>query len=210
MIISIYNLLVKHLLSIYGKYVFPILFLFCTTFTLTANAQTTLQGKVTDESGKPLQSVSVIVKGTSRGTTTDEGGNFTLSVSSNDQLVVSSVGFITKEIKVGDESNITVSLTSASSELSDVIVIGYGTQRRTNVTGAISTVSGKTITELPVASVQQALQGRVPGLQVTNNGSPGTEPLVRIRGISSITYASNPLYVIDGFPTGDLSTFDTR
>ena len=210
MIISIYNLLVKHLLSIYGKYVFPILFLFCTTFTLTANAQTTLQGKVTDESGKPLQSVSVIVKGTSHGTTTDESGNFTLSVSSNDLLVVSSVGFITKEIKVGNESNITVSLTSASSELSDVIVIGYGTQRRTNVTGAISTVSGKTINELPVASVQQALQGRVPGLQVTNNGSPGTEPLVRIRGISSITYASNPLYVIDGFPTGDLSTFDTR
>ncbi len=194
----------------HGKYVFSILFLFCTTFTLTATAQTTLQGKVTDESGKPLQSVSVIVKGTSRGTTTDESGNFTLSVSSSDLLVVSSVGFIPREIKVGNESNITVSLASTSSELSDVIVVGYGTQRRTAVTGAISTVSSKTINELPVISVPEALQGRVSGISVVNNGSPGTQPIVTIRGISSITYASNPLYVVDGFPTGDLSTIDTK
>ncbi|MBC7536100.1 MAG: TonB-dependent receptor, partial [Ferruginibacter sp.] len=88
--------------------------------------------------------------------------------------------------------------------------VGYGTQKRTAVSGAISTVNSKTIAELPVVSVQQALQGRVPGLSVTNNGSPGTEPIVTIRGISSISYASSPLYVIDGFPTGDLSSFDTR
>jgi len=209
MIIIIHNRFIQQLFSLPGKRAFAIL-LFCTAFTLITHAQTTVQGKVVDETGKPVPSASVTIKGTTRGTTSDENGNFNLSVSPSDQLVISSVGFITKEVKVGGGGNITVSLSSTSSELSDVIVVGYGTQRRTAVTGAISTVSGKTITELPVASVQQALQGRVPGLQVTNNGSPGTEPLVRIRGISSITYASNPLYVIDGFPTGDLSTFDTR
>jgi TonB-linked SusC/RagA family outer membrane protein len=211
MIINLHNQLIKQLFSLAGKHAYAIFLSFvCAVFSLTAHAQTTLQGKVTDESGKPLSSVSVIVKGTSRGTTTDENGNFSLSASSGDVLVISSVGFDNKEIQVGNQSMINVSLTAINAQLSEVIVIGYGTQRRTNVTGAISTVSGKTVTELPVASVQQALQGRVPGLQVTNNGSPGTDPLVRIRGISSITYASNPLYVIDGFPTGDLSTFDTR
>ena len=192
------------------KYVFSILLVFCAALTSAVDAQTTLQGKVTDESGKPLQSVSVIVKGTSRGTTTNESGNFTIPASSGDVLVVSSVGFDNKEVNVANESNITVSLTSANSQLNEVIVVGYGTQRRTAVTGAISSVNSKTINEIPVVSVQQALQGRVPGLSVVNNGSPGTEPIVTIRGISSINYASNPLYVVDGFPTGNLSTIDTR
>ena len=87
---------------------------------------------------------------------------------------------------------ITISLTSTNSQLAEVIVVGYGTQKRTAVTGAISTVNGKTLNEIPVVSVQEALQGRVPGLSVVNNGSPGTSPIVTIRGISSISYASNP------------------
>ena len=99
---------------------------------------------------------------------------------------------------------------SNSRALDEVVVVGYGTQKRTLVTGAVSSVNSKTINELPVVSVSQALQGRVAGLTVTNNGSPGTDPIVRIRGISSISYASDPLYVVDGFPTGNLSTIDTR
>ncbi len=211
MIISLYNGSLKRLFFLIGKHAFaPLLLLFCVAITLPTYAQTDVHGKVTDETGKPVPSASVTVRGTSRGTSTDENGTFSISVSRGGTLIVSSVGFANKEIKVGNESNLTISLTTTNQQLDQVIVIGYGTQKRTSVTGAISSVSGKTITELPVASVQQALQGRVPGLQVTNNGSPGTEPIVTIRGISSISYASSPLYVIDGFPTGDLSTFDTR
>ncbi|PWU02574.1 MAG: SusC/RagA family TonB-linked outer membrane protein [Bacteroidetes bacterium] len=186
------------------------LLIFCGSFALSANAQTNVQGRVFDESGKPVQAASVTVKGTTRGTTTTENGAFSIAASPKDVLVISYVGFANQEIKVGNQTNITVSLAPSTSQFEEVIVIGYGTQKHTSVTGAISTVNSKTLNEIPVVSVQQALQGRVPGLQVVNNGSPGTEPLVRIRGISSITYASNPLYVVDGFPTGDLSTIDTR
>src|SRR4051794_23105895 len=192
--------LIKQSFSLTLTHAFAIIsFIFCTASTLTTNAQETVQGKVTDDIGKPITAASVTVKGSSRGTTTDDNGGFKIQAKNGDVLVASSVGFADKQVKLGSETSITISLTSNNSQLEQVIVIGYGTQKRTAVTGAISTVSGKTLTELPVASVQQALQGRVPGVQVTNNGSPGTEPIVRIRGISSITYASNPLYVVDGF-----------
>jgi TonB-linked SusC/RagA family outer membrane protein len=198
------------LISTAGKNFFAVLLiLLCVGFQTETRAQT-VTGTVTDESGKSIQAASVTIKGTTRGTVTDQNGMFSISASPGNVLSVSSLGYISKEVTLGNEKNISIALTATNSELSAVVVVGYGTQKRTEVTGAISTVSGKTITELPVPSVQQALQGRVPGLTVTNNGSPGTSPLVRIRGISSISYASNPLYVIDGFPTGDLSLFDTR
>lgn len=210
MIISNVNHRVGKLFSTAGKSFFTVpLILLCIGFHTKTQAQT-VTGTVTDESGKSVQAASVTIKGTSRGTITDENGEFSITASPGNVISVSSLGYITKEVTLGNENNISIVLTATNSELSAVVVVGYGTQKRTEVTGAISTVSGKTITELPVPSVQQALQGRVPGLMVTNNGSPGTSPLVRIRGISSISFASNPLYVIDGFPTGDLSLFDTR
>ena len=210
MTICISNQVTKALFSAMRKHALIILlFIVFTPLQMMAQSQT-FSGTVNDETGKPLVAVSVVLKGTPQGTITNESGAFTISAPPGSTLVLSSVGYESKEIKLGNQSSLTITLSLTNQHLEDVIVVGYGTQRRINITGAISTVSGKTITELPVASVQQALQGRVPGLQVTNNGSPGTEPLVRIRGISSITYASNPLYVIDGFPTGDLSTFDTR
>ncbi len=173
-------------------------------------AQKTLTGKISDNTGAPLSGVSVIVKGTSRGTTTNASGEYSISANAGETLVFSMVGFQDAVVKVGQSSSINLLLQSRAGVIEEVVVIGYGTQKRKSVTGAISTVGAKTLTELPVASVEQALQGRVPGLSVVNNGSPGTSPIVTIRGISSITYASNPLYVVDGFPTGDLSTFDTR
>jgi TonB-dependent starch-binding outer membrane protein SusC len=174
-------------------------------------AQKTITGTVTDNNGIPIQKVSVLVKGTNIGTLTNAEGNYSLSVPADAKtLVFSSVSTSPLEVAIGNQTTISPSLKQSETVLSDVVVVGYGTQKRTSVTGAISTVTSKVISELPVASVQQALQGRVPGLQVTNNGSPGTSPIVTIRGISSISYASNPLYVIDGFPTGDLSMFDTR
>lgn len=170
-----------------------------------------ITGRVTNEAGEPLAGVSVLVKGTAKGTTTNTNGVFSISVDPGETLEFSFVGFQMGSVKVGrDGSSINVQLHPKAGTIEEIVVIGYGTQKRTSVTGAVSTVSGNTIKELPVVSVQQALQGRVAGLSVTNNGSPGTEPLVAIRGISSISFASNPLYVIDGFPTGDLSTIDTR
>jgi len=173
-------------------------------------AQKTLTGKISDNSGAPLSGVSVVVKGTSRGTTTNPSGEYSISANAGETLIFSMVGFQDAVVKVGQSNSINLLLQSKAGVIDEVVVIGYGTQKRKSVTGAISTVGAKTLTELPVASVEQALQGRVPGLTVVNNGSPGTSPIVTIRGISSITYASNPLYVVDGFPTGDLSTFDTR
>lgn len=198
------------LLSATGKNKsFIVLVFLLAGFTAVTNGQT-IHGTVTDGTGNVVQAASVQIKNTNKGTITDANGAFSIQASAGEVLVISSLGFATKEITVGNEKNINVSLNQTNARLNEVVVTGYGTQKRANVTGAISTVTGKIVNEIPTVSVQQALQGRVPGLQVTNNGSPGTEPLVTIRGISSISYASNPLYVIDGFPTGDLSTFDTK
>ncbi|MGN6437010.1 MAG: SusC/RagA family TonB-linked outer membrane protein [Agriterribacter sp.] len=171
----------------------------------------TIRGNVTDEQGEPLSGVSVQVKGSTRATTTTIEGNFSLEVEDNAKvLVFSSVGMMTKEVAIDDKAPMKIVLTLSNRALDEIVVVGYGTQKRTLVTGAVSSVNGKTLNELPAVSVSQALQGRVSGVTVTNNGSPGAAPIVRIRGISSISYASDPLYVVDGFPTGDLEAIDTK
>ncbi|HEY6504036.1 MAG TPA: TonB-dependent receptor [Chitinophagaceae bacterium] len=170
----------------------------------------TITGKVTNEKGEALEGVSVQVKGTSRGTTTSSTGSFTIDAEPGETLTISMVGFAVYELKVGEENTVAIKLEPTVSNIDEVVVVGYGTQSRANVTGAITRINSKTINEVPVISVQQALQGRVAGVNVTNNGSPGTEPIVRIRGISSISYASDPLYIVDGFPTGNLATVDMR
>jgi TonB-linked SusC/RagA family outer membrane protein len=183
----------------------------CLLFSSALLAQTTFKGKVSDASGTPLSGASVTVKGTTRGASTNAAGEFSINAAAGDILEISMVGFQPTSVRLTSaDALLNLQLQQRLSTVEEVIVIGYGTQKRANVTGAISSVNSKTVRELPVASVSQALQGRVPGLQVTNNGSPGTDPIVRIRGISSISYASSPLYVIDGLPTGDLSTIDTR
>lgn len=171
----------------------------------------TVTGTVTNENGEPLAAVSVQVKGSNRATTSLANGFFSIEVDDNDKILVFSfVSMATREVNIEGKTSIQVTLQSSNMSLDEVVVVGYGTQKRALVTGAVSSVSSKTLNELPVLSISQALQGRVAGLMVTNNGSPGAEPIVRIRGISSISYASDPLYVVDGFPTGNLSTIDTR
>ncbi|GAB2572293.1 SusC/RagA family TonB-linked outer membrane protein [Spirosoma areae] len=169
-----------------------------------------ISGKVSDKNGQGIPGVSVIVKGTNRGTTTNVSGDYSLNAPNNAVLVFSFVGYASQEIPVSNRSRLNVTLLDDVKALSEVVVVGYGTQKRASVTGAISSVSSQEVTQLPVPSVEQAIQGRVPGVTVVANGSPGESPIVRIRGIGSINYSANPLYVIDGFPTSDLNNFDTR
>ncbi|RYZ31860.1 MAG: SusC/RagA family TonB-linked outer membrane protein, partial [Sphingobacteriales bacterium] len=174
-------------------------------------AQNRITGRVINQSdNQAIAGATVQEKGTSNTTQTGNDGVFTITAPDNATLIITVVGYTPQEVNVSGRANVAVSLQPTSGSLEEVVVVGYGTQRRTRVTGAISTVTGKTVAELPVPSVGEALQGRVAGVQVTSNGSPGTQPIVRIRGISSISFASDPLYVVDGFPTGDLATIDTR
>ena len=169
-----------------------------------------ISGKVTDKNGQGIPGVSVVIKGTNRGTNTSGAGEYSLNANNNATLVFSFVGYVSQEVPVSGRSRINVTLLDDVKALSEVVVVGYGTQKRANITGAIASVSSQDIAQLPVPSVESALQGRVAGVQVTNNGGPGQTPIVRIRGIGSINYAANPLYVIDGYPTSDLNNFDTH
>lgn len=159
-------------------------------------------GKVTsseDASGIPGASVSI--KGTSKGTTTDADGNFKISVSSSSVLVISSVGFNSQDVSVGNKTQINVSLSTDNKSLSEVVVVGYGTQKKSQMTGAISSVTAKQITEMPITNLGQAMQGRVAGVDVAQSGSkPGTVPKVLIRGRRSFNAGNDPLYVVDGIP----------
>src|SRR5687767_3530538 len=139
-------------------------------------AQGRLQGKVTS-GDTALAHVTVQIKGTNMATLTDNNGNFSIAASPDATLVVSAIGFTTQEIRVNNQTTINVNLEPNLMQLEQVIVVGYGTQSRATVTGAIASVSGKTVAELPVPNISQALQGRVAGVQVTNNGSPGTQPI---------------------------------
>ena len=180
------------------------------SFSQNARPMDDVRGKVTDKEGKSIPGASVVIKGTNRGTTTNAAGEFSINAPTNAVLVVSFVGYISDEVSVAGRSVINISLSEDTKALSEVVVVGYGTQKRASVTGAIATVSSRELIQLPVPSIESAIQGRVAGVSVVSNGSPGESPIVRIRGIGSISYSSSPLYVVDGFPTGDLNNFDSR
>jgi len=161
----------------------------------------TISGTVTDIDGLPLVGVTVIVKGTSIGAITDVNGTYKIQIPDDAQaLMFSFVGMISKEVIIDNQSQIDVTLMPELISLEEVVVIGYGTMKKKDLTGAISTVSNEDINSLPVASLSDALQGRAAGLQVISSGVPGTDATFRIRGIGTIN-DNNPLFVIDGFPT---------
>ncbi|NIJ51241.1 SusC/RagA family TonB-linked outer membrane protein [Dyadobacter arcticus] len=160
-----------------------------------------LKGKVTDkDNNDALPGVNVVLKGTSTGTTTDGTGNYTLSVPDNGgTLVFSFVGYIGQEMEIGNRSTLDLALVSDSKALSEVVVIGYGTSKKSDLTGSVGSVKEDQLKERPSPSLNQALQGKVSGVQVNvNSGRPGGRANVRIRGFSSINSSNNPLYVIDG------------
>lgn len=171
-------------------------------------AALTVSGKVISDAGEALPGVSVVIKGTTTGTVTDVNGNFSLNVPNNTAtLVFSFVGFQTKEVPVNNQSTLNVTLATDVQALSEVVVVGYGTQRRQELTTAVTSVSSKSIERQPVAGFDQALQGQAPGIQVTSpTGAPGAGINVRIRGNNSVSLTNSPLYVIDGVPV--LPTYD--
>jgi TonB-dependent SusC/RagA subfamily outer membrane receptor len=168
-------------------------------------AQTQLKGKIIDESGQALPGVNIIVKGSNLGTVSDAEGSFVIgNLSSSSILVFSFIGFSTQEITVGEQTTINVTLATDVRALEEVVVIGYGTQKKGLITGAISSVKTEDIVQTPVLRVEQALQGRIAGIVVTNqSGQPGDAPTVRIRGAGTNGNAE-PLYVVDGFPVGGI------
>ncbi len=181
-----------------------LLILFCSLLSCSAllAQETTVTGKVTSaEDNSVLPGVSVQVQGTQRGTQTDASGNYSISISPNSVLVFSFVGLTPQEITVGNRSQIDVQLSSDDRSLSEVVVTGYGTQSKRNLTGNIAKVSGAEIANTPVTTFEQALQGRAAGVQVTSlNGKLGQGMQMRIRGSSSVTASNEPLYVLDGIP----------
>jgi TonB-linked SusC/RagA family outer membrane protein len=166
-------------------------------------------GMVTDESGLGLPGVSVLVKGTQRGVITDPDGRFKISVvNGNAALVFSYVGYESKEVLVGSQSQLSVSLRVDNKSLNEVVVVGYGTQKKSDVTGSVASVSRERLEQLPNTNIAQALQGAIPGLQINTNsgGAEGNDNSILIRGRNSISASTSPLIIWDGIPyTGGIS-----
>ncbi len=182
----------------------------CALFSLPLMSQQfSLSGVVTDEGQQPLPGVNVFLKGTANGTTTDFDGNFTLSkVSAGDVVVFSYISFKTKEVPVTNGNDLTIALIEDVSALDEVVVVGYGTQTKKEITGAVSIVGAETIEELNPQRVEQALQGQVAGVNVTaQSGSPGSASNIQIRGIST-NGDSRPLILVDGNVIEDLSVIN--
>ncbi|RCW94015.1 SusC/RagA family TonB-linked outer membrane protein [Winogradskyella arenosi] len=176
--------------------------LFAFILTMAVNGQNVdVSGTVIEQgSGQPLPGVNIILKNTSKGTTTDFDGNFTLTdLPINSILVISYIGFVPQEITIKDSTPLAITLVEDTESLSEVVVIGYGTQKVTNVSGAISTVKSESIEKLNPTRVEEALQGNASGVSVVQSGSPGSKPTVLVRGIPSFS-GTDPVVIIDGVP----------
>ena len=165
-------------------------------------AQTTVNGTITDATGEPLIGASVLAEGTSTGTVSNIDGNYTLSVPADvEQLIISYTGYKTQNIALEGRSTIDIVMDEDAAQLSEVVVVGYGSQIRSTLTGNIAQIEGEAIQNLPVSSVEQAMQGRTAGVFVQSvSGKPGGRINVRVRGSSSISAGNDPLYVVDGVP----------
>ena len=169
-----------------------------------------ITGRITGQNGEPLAGASVTEKGTQNAVVTREDGSFTIQVAQRGSvLVVSYIGYAAKEVTVNSQNSITISLVQANNNLGDVVVVGYGTSRRKDLTGSVASVNSAKIREQAVTRFDQALLGKVAGVQVKPvSGEPGAPPQVRIRGVGSISATSTPLYVVDGYPTTSIETIN--
>lgn len=163
-----------------------------------------ISGKVTDETGKGISGVSIRVKGTTKGTTTNNDGSYSLSVPDDAVIQISSIGYELVEETVGGRTEINVVLKNQARAIDEVVVVGYGTQRKKDLTGSSVSIKGSDIINIPVLTATQALQGKVAGVQIINSGAPGSAPNVRIRGVGSVLGGADPLYLVDGIITTDI------
>ena len=172
--------------------------------SMSLTAQVTVTGTVLDNTGETVIGASVIEKGQTGGVTTDIDGNFTIKVKKADAtLVISYIGYKTQEIALKGRNKIEVTLEPSSEALEELVVVGYGTQKRSDITGSVASLSEDQMRQTIVTNADQMLQGKVAGVQVTqNSGAPGGATSVRIRGASSLNSSNEPLYIIDGVPMG--------
>jgi TonB-linked SusC/RagA family outer membrane protein len=174
----------------------------------SAQAQNTLRGKVTDNVGDPLPGVNILIKGTATGVTTDGSGDYAIEIPAPGSILVFSfIGFSTIEQTVTNQTTLNISLEPSISTLGEIVVVGYGTQKKSDVTGSLVTVNAEALREVPVSNIQQALQGRLAGVEVQRIGTaPGATARIRVRGERSVLGSNDPLIVLDGIPfEGNLS-----
>ena len=161
----------------------------------------TVTGTVHDDKDKPVLGASVMIKGTSKGTTTDNDGKFSIQAADNATLTISYVGFAIQEIDLKGRSSLDVKLGAANQSLNEVVVIGYGQQKKQDLTGSVAVISGNTLKDQPVTNVDQKLTGQVAGVQVNQTtGTPGGGSSIQIRGQATFGLTTEPLFVIDGYP----------
>ncbi|CAN5364369.1 TonB-dependent receptor [soil metagenome] len=166
-------------------------------------------GKVTDGTTTGIPGVTVQVKGTNTGTVTDATGNYIIQADENATLVFSSIGFTKVELAISGRTTVNVTLQEDTKSLTEVVVVGYGTQRKSDVTGATVTIKGDELVKQPVLTATQALQGKAAGVQIISSGQPGSSPVVRIRGTGSALGGTAALFVVDGVLTDDISNINT-
>ena len=161
----------------------------------------TVSGTITDADGNGLVGATIIEDGTTNGTTSREGGKYSINVQDNATLLISFIGFEKQTIPVNGRTTIDIQMVEEASSTEEVVIVGYGTQKKRDVTGAIATIDDEKISKIPVASGVQAMQGQAAGVDIQSSGGrPGQAPTIKIRGRRSISASNDPLFVIDGIP----------
>lgn len=191
------------------KYIFLSVFLFAGLLSFSQSR--TIKGIVSDANdGLPLPGATIQISGKTKGTVTDINGQFTLSLDADENdIIVTFVGYVEQKIAIGNQSELTINLETDDQIMEEVVVVGYGIQKKSDVTGATANVKGDVLLQQPVLSATQAMQGRVAGVQIISSGQPGSTPQVRVRGVSTALGGTTVLYVVDGILTDDISNINT-
>ena len=175
-------------------------------FMATSLSAQTIKGNVKDSGGEPIIGASVKEVGTKNVAVTDLDGNFTINVSNGKELQFTYIGMKTKTVKIAGKSVINVTMEDEATALDDVVVIGYGTVKKKDLTGAVTSVNAKQIENIPVSNVTEAMTGKMAGVNITTTeGSPDAEIKIRVRGGGSLSQDNSPLYIVDGFPVSSIS-----
>ncbi|MES2798045.1 MAG: carboxypeptidase-like regulatory domain-containing protein, partial [Bacteroidota bacterium] len=196
------------------KLYIPVSFLFSLFILIAGNnfgfSQTKISGKIIDaKTNEGIPGAAIKIKDTNAGTLSDFDGKFTLQVNQNATLIVSYIGYASQNFLVGNQENITIKLEESASDLEQVVVIGYGSQRKVDVTGATSSIKGEELLKQPVMTPTQAMQGKVAGVQIISSGRPGSSPNIRVRGTGTALAGTATLFVVDGVLTDDISNINT-